>query len=89
MNGYKILKCFRKEKCVSGELPCLATGLIGFWARSLALCLKLPLVPYIVCTNSKDKILQRHRCCLPVTGILSTCAVSNHKFFISCFHHVQ
>ena len=28
MNGYKILKCFRKEKCISGELPCLATGLI-------------------------------------------------------------
>ena len=29
MNGYKILKCFRKEKRVSGELPCPATGLIG------------------------------------------------------------
>ena len=29
MNGYKILKCFRKEKHVSGELPCLATGLIN------------------------------------------------------------
>ena len=28
INGYKILKCFRKEKCVSGELPCPATGLI-------------------------------------------------------------
>ena len=28
MNGCKILKCFRKEKCVSGELPCPATGLI-------------------------------------------------------------
>ena len=28
MNGYKILKCFRKEKGVSGELPCPATGLI-------------------------------------------------------------
>ena len=28
MNGYKILKCFRKEKCVSGELPCPATDLI-------------------------------------------------------------
>ena len=28
MNGYKILKCFRKEKHVSGELPCPATGLI-------------------------------------------------------------
>ena len=28
MNGYKILKCFRKEQRVSGELPCLATGLI-------------------------------------------------------------
>ena len=31
MNGYKILKCFRKEKCVSGELPCPATGLIFIW----------------------------------------------------------
>ena len=30
MNGYKILKCFRKEKHVSGELPCPATGLIVF-----------------------------------------------------------
>ena len=30
MNGYKILKCFRKEKRVSGELPCPATGLISF-----------------------------------------------------------
>ena len=30
MNGYKILKCFRKEKRVSGELPCPATGLIHF-----------------------------------------------------------
>ena len=30
MNGYKILKCFRKEKRVSGELPCLATGLKFF-----------------------------------------------------------
>ena len=30
MNGYKILKCFRKEKHVSGELPYPATGLIGF-----------------------------------------------------------
>ena len=28
MNGYEILKCFRKEKRVSGELPCPATGLI-------------------------------------------------------------
>ena len=28
MNGYKILKCFRKEKRVSGELPCPATCLI-------------------------------------------------------------
>ena len=28
MNGYKILKCFRKEKRVSGELPCPAAGLI-------------------------------------------------------------
>ena len=28
MNGYKILKCFRKEKRISGELPWLATGLI-------------------------------------------------------------
>ena len=26
--GYKILKCLRKEKRVSGKLPCLATGLI-------------------------------------------------------------
>ena len=29
MNGYKILKCFRKEKRVSGELPCPATSLIS------------------------------------------------------------
>ena len=28
MNGYKILKCFRKEKLISGELPCPVTGLI-------------------------------------------------------------
>ena len=28
MNGYKIHKCFRKEKRVSGDLPCPATGLI-------------------------------------------------------------
>ena len=28
MNEYKILKCFRKEKRVSGELPCQAIGLI-------------------------------------------------------------
>ena len=28
MNGCKILKCFRKEKRISGELPCPATGLI-------------------------------------------------------------
>ena len=27
MNGYKILKCFRKEQRVSGELPCPTTGL--------------------------------------------------------------
>ena len=30
INGYKILKCFRKEKRVSCKLPCLATGLICF-----------------------------------------------------------
>ena len=30
MNRYKFLKYFRKEKCVSGELPCPATGLIIF-----------------------------------------------------------
>ena len=30
MDGYEILKCFRKEKRVSGELPCPATGLISF-----------------------------------------------------------
>ena len=29
MNGYKILKCFRKKRRVSGELPCPATGLTG------------------------------------------------------------
>ena len=28
MNGYKILKYFRKEKRISGELPYPATGLI-------------------------------------------------------------
>ena len=28
MNGYKFLKCFRKEKRISGELLCPATGLI-------------------------------------------------------------
>ena len=28
MNGYKILKCVRKEKRVSDELPCPASGLI-------------------------------------------------------------
>ena len=28
MTGYKILKCFRKEKRISGELPCPATSLI-------------------------------------------------------------
>ena len=31
MNGYKILKCFRKEKRVSGELPYPATGLIFYF----------------------------------------------------------
>ena len=30
MNGYKIQKCFRKEKRVSGDLPCPATGPIDF-----------------------------------------------------------
>ena len=34
MNGYKILKCFRKEKRASGELPCPATGLITFIVSS-------------------------------------------------------
>ena len=36
MNGYKILKCFRKEQRVSGELHCPATGLIivKAWFRS-------------------------------------------------------
>ena len=29
MNGYKILKCFNKEKRVLGELPCPASYLIG------------------------------------------------------------
>ena len=29
MNGYMILKCFRKEKHDSDELPCPATGLIS------------------------------------------------------------
>ena len=33
MNGYKILKCFRKEKCVSGELPCPVTSLIFYQIR--------------------------------------------------------
>ena len=33
MNGYKILKCFRKEKRVSGELPCPATGVIFFLGK--------------------------------------------------------
>ena len=33
MNGYKILKCFRKEKRISGELPCLATGLIDYFSH--------------------------------------------------------
>ena len=28
MNGYKTLKCFRKEQSVSGKLPCPATGLV-------------------------------------------------------------
>ena len=35
MNGYKILKCFRKEKRVSGELPCPATGLIKVTSSNL------------------------------------------------------
>ena len=35
MNWYKILKCFRKEKRVSGELPCPATGLIGLYSLYL------------------------------------------------------
>ena len=37
MNGYKILKCFRKEQRVSGELPCPATGLICFNVRVFVL----------------------------------------------------
>ena len=37
MNGYKILKCFRKEKRVSSELPCPAIGLINNWTRIKAL----------------------------------------------------
>ena len=40
MNGYKILKCFRKEKRVSGELPCQATGLIGFVMRRLSFAIR-------------------------------------------------
>ena len=32
MNGYKIQKCFRKEKRVSGELHCPATGLIPIFS---------------------------------------------------------
>ena len=35
MNGYKILKCFRKGQRVSGDLPCPATGLIGYTADIL------------------------------------------------------
>ena len=30
-NGYKILKCFRKEQRVSGKLPCPVTRLIISW----------------------------------------------------------
>ena len=42
INGCKILKCFRKEQHISGELPCPATGLIvlqfftiSFFSQSL------------------------------------------------------
>ena len=38
MNGYKILKCFRKEKRVSGELPCPATGLIFMLLLGASIC---------------------------------------------------
>ena len=41
MNGYKILKCFRKEKRVSGKLPCPATGLIHLWCDDRALSIIL------------------------------------------------
>ena len=36
MNGYKILKCFRKEKRFSGELPCPATGLVLLFSSSVS-----------------------------------------------------
>ena len=29
MNGYKILKCLRKESTIAGELSCPATGLVS------------------------------------------------------------
>ena len=38
MNGYKILKCFRKEKRVSGELPSPVTGLIMLNFYNVSFC---------------------------------------------------
>ena len=70
MNGYKILKCFRKEKRISGELPCPATGLIIIrlftWSNmgfinnqvnitQLLIWLQLVCGPYLLYVSEKKK----------------------------------
>ena len=51
MNGYKILKCFRKEKRISGELPCPATGLIHLSVSDFLCTFVLKYIPIIWCLH--------------------------------------
>ena len=83
MNGYKRLKCFRKEKRISGELPCPATGLIMV---NISTCRGISLVClWLVCTIPllfrHDKILFifHHTCTRLVLKITKTiyCAHSS------------
>ena len=90
MNGYKILKCFRKEKRVSGELPCLTTGFI-LTVHSLsctAETLSLSISQQLIMTQTMLTGAQKSKAvmCMPVetkTLLLLICSHGsfNYAFF--------
>ena len=75
MNGYKILKCFRKKR-VSGELPCTATGLICLCAPSyvvLFLMLYFVFVCPLLCRVILDAVFCV--CVPPLVSCYSWCCI--------------
>ena len=95
MNGCKILKCFRKEKDVSGELPCPATGLIVWLLYVLLLSYYMGIIqvntPNLHLNYTFEQLMPEYKTAL---NIETSCGITVHydykllKCYLSHFQSI-